>query len=246
MDSLLDGFVDDAIADFFDGAEGDFAVPRRRPRPPRVRPGLRGRRAPQTISATCLRARRRALRVCRNQQTPACLRARRAAQLCVNRQTGAMAHARLGRALAKSGFHQQRREVGIRGRRRLDLIAQRPNQRGFIYESKHINLGRYLTPQGQLDVPRLRSLLRRHIAQVQRYQADRALVRLNRIRQQRGVPPVRVRLVYQVPAGTRREQAAAFQRLMLTMLSPLGLAGTVIMPGTRAANAFDADSFYAY
>jgi hypothetical protein len=207
----LDGFVDDAIADFFDGAEGNFAAPRRRPRPP---PGLR---------------------------------ARRAAQLRRNQRAGRMAQDRLGRALGRGGFRQQRQEVRLRsGRRRLDLVAQRPNQRGFIYESKHLNLGRYLTPQGQLDVPRLRSLLRRHIAQVQRYQADRALVRLNRIRQQRGVPPVRVRLVYQVPAGTSREQAAAFQRLMLTMLSPLGLAGTVIMPGTRAANAFDADSFYAY
>lgn len=157
------------------------------------------------------------------------------AQVRRNQQAGRQAQDRLRRALARRGFGS-RQEVRLRpGRRRLDVVAQRANQRGFIYESKHIDLSRYLTPQGGLDGARLRSQLNRHIAQVRRYQSSPAVLRLNRIRQQRQQPPLRVRLVYQVPAGTPRQRAIAFQRLMLSVLSPQGIAGTVIMPGSRAS-----------
>lgn len=61
-----------------------------------------------------------------------------------------------------------------------------------------------------------------------------------RAAQDRYLPPLRVRLVYQVPVETPRERAIVFQRLMLSVLSPYGIAGTVIMPGSRAACAFDA------
>lgn len=159
-------------------------------------------------------------------------------QIRLNQQAGRAAQDRLGRALAQRGF-QQRQEIRI-GAGRLDVSAQRRVGRNFIYESKHIDLSRYLTPQRTLDQSRLRSVLRRHIAQVQRYQRDAAIVRLNQMRQRQNLPPLRVRLVYQVPVGTPRERAIAFQRLMLSVLSPYGIAGTVIMPGSRAACAFDA------
>jgi hypothetical protein len=76
-----------------------------------------------------------------------------------------------------------------------------------------------------LDEFWLRSQPRQHIAQVQRYQADPAIVRLNRlrqrqIRQRQNLPPVRVRLVYQVSSTTPQADAIAFQRLMLPTLSP--------------------------
>lgn len=159
------------------------------------------------------------------------------AQVRQNYQVGIAAQDRLRRALKNRGFCS-RREIQI-GAGRLDVSAQRPLGRNFIYESKHIDLSRYRTPAGRLDGTRLRSKLRQHIIQVQRYQADPAIVRLNRLRQRQNLPPVRVRLVYQVPPTTPRSDAIEFQRLMLRTLSPQGIAGTVIMPGSRASQAFD-------
>lgn len=159
------------------------------------------------------------------------------AQIRQNQRAGRAAQERLGRALGQRGF-RSRQEIRV-GSGRLDVSAQRRPGQNFIYESKHIDLNRYLTPQRTLDQSRLQSVLRRHIAQVQRYQSDPAIVRLNRLRQQQNQPPVRVRLIYQVPAGTPRELAIAFQRLMLRVLAPHRIAGTVIMPGSRAASAFD-------
>ncbi|GAB4226246.1 MAG: hypothetical protein Kow00121_54410 [Elainellaceae cyanobacterium] len=159
------------------------------------------------------------------------------AQLRQNQRAGRAAQERLGRALAQRGY-RTRQEIRLRpSQRRLDVVAQRGVQPGFIYESKHIDLARYLTPQGTLDQSRLRSVLQRHIAQVRRYQTDPALIRLNRLRQQRSLPSVRVRLVYQVPPNTPPEQAIEFQRFMLSVLSPQGIAGTVIMPGSPASRS---------
>jgi hypothetical protein len=161
-------------------------------------------------------------------------------QLRQNKQSGRMAQDRLGRALANRGF-RSRQEIWLgSGRGRLDISARNAAGRNFLYESKHIDLSRYRTPQGQLDVSRLNAQFNKHMRQVQRYQASPKIVRLNQLRRRQNLPPARVRLVYQVPQTTPRSDAIAFQRLMLNALSPHGIAGTVIMPGSRASCAFDA------
>jgi hypothetical protein len=149
-------------------------------------------------------------------------------QLCLNNCRGLAAE--LGTARA---FRDRRYRVRTQippspmGTGVMDLTSSSPRSgRTFHYESKHLDLSRYLRPGGQLNLTALRRRLPGMIRQVRRYQAQ--------------LPQhQRVRLLVRVPFATPRAQAAALQRFLLAELTPHGVAVTVIMPGSQASRAFE-------
>lgn len=152
----------------------------------------------------------------------------RALQLCVNNCRGLAAELGTARA-SRDRRYRVRTQIPPfpTGTGVMDLTSTSPRSgRTFHYESKHLDLSRYLTPAGQLNLTALRRRLPGMIRQVRRYQAQ--------------LPQhQRVRLLVRVPYATPRAQAAALQRFLLAELTPLGIAVTVIMPGSRASRAFE-------
>jgi hypothetical protein len=137
------------------------------------------------------------------------------------------------RALRNRG-HRVEGEVKLPGGNRLDRRVELRSGGRLHHEEKHLDLPRYLRPDGQLNEPMIRRRLQTIISQINRYR--QALRRSSPA--PTAVPPS-VRLVVSVPAATARAQAAALQRFLLAELTPLGIAVTVIMPGSRASRAFE-------
>lgn len=163
----------------------------------------------------------------------------RVLQLCLNNCNGLAAELATNRAFADRGY-QVRPQLPIGRRRLLDRSVISPRTRQtFHYEDKHLDLARYLTPSGQLNTTALRQRLITIIAQIRRYQAQ--LPRDPRTGQQQQVRLV-VRLPHAAMVATQleRRRAAALQRFLLSELAPHSIRVTVIMPGSRASQAFDA------
>lgn len=179
------------------------------------------------VLSDCLQLRppQQCLSECRGQCARRFARSPRALQLCLNSCDGLSAQMSTDRAL-RNRRHQVRSELPLPGGRRLDRRVRLASGGVAHHEEKHIDLARYLLPGGQLNEPQLRERLRQIIAQINRYQA--------------ALPSqaARVRLVVRVPSTTPRPQAISLQRFLLGELAPRNIAVTVIMPGSRAANAF--------
>lgn len=112
-----------------------------------------------------------------------------------------------------------------RQRRRIDLCATgSATGKEFCYEIKSLDIPRYLTKEGSLNLSKIRGVLSRWTSQVKRYQ--------NQLKGQR------VRLIVRVPPTTTRLLAAKLQRFLLLYFKPRGIRVTVIMPGSNAARAF--------
>lgn len=165
---------------------------------------------------------------------------------------GGVAIRRLERIFRRRGYQTQREvpviylnRQGLPELGRVDLlpVARRGTHRTapYAYESKFIDLARYRLAGGGLDFSRLRSAINQHVAQALRYQEGlRSLNQQRRARNLTAVPE-RVRLIYQVPHQIPRTEAAAFQRLATSVANPRGIPITVIVPGSRASRAFEAE-----
>jgi hypothetical protein len=154
-------------------------------------------------------------------------------QLCLNSCHGLAAQMSTDRALRNRG-HRVEVEIKLPGGNRLDRSVELRSGGRVHHEEKHLDLPHYLRPDGQLNEPMIRRRLQTIISQVNRYQQA--------LRRSSPAPTAalpRVRLVVRVPATTARAQAAALQRFLLAELTPLGIAVTVIMPGSRASHAFE-------
>jgi len=142
------------------------------------------------------------------------------------------------RAFQDRGY-RVRTQLPIGGRRLLDRSAISPtNRQTFHYEDKHLDLPRYFTQSGQLNTTALRQRLTTIIAQIRRYQAQLPRdPRTGQLQQVRLV--VRVPQAGMVATQLERSRAAALQRFLLSELGPHSIRVTVIMPGSRASQAFD-------
>ena len=159
-------------------------------------------------------------------------------QLCLNNCNGLAAEMATNRAFHDRGY-RVRTQLPIGGRRLLDRSAISPtNRQTFHYEDKHLDLPRYFTPSGQLNTTALRQRLTTIIAQIRRYQAQLPRdPRTGQLQQVRLV--VRVPQAGMVATQLERSRAAALQRFLLSELGPHSIRVTVIMPGSRASQAFD-------
>ena len=119
------------------------------------------------------------------------------------------------------------RQLGGRPGLRLDRTVVTSSGKILHQEDKHIDLARYLLPNGQLNEIALRNRLTTIVEQIRRYQ--------------RRLPhgQNRVRLVVRVPNTTPRSQAQALQRFILQALRPSRINVTVIQPGSPASQAFN-------
>ena len=133
----------------------------------------------------------------------------RALQLCLNNCRGLAAEMSTNRAFSARGHGVvAQRQLGGRPGLRLDRTVVTSSGKILHQEDKHIDLARYLLPNGQLNEIALRNRLTTIVEQIRRYQ--------------RRLPhgQNRVRLVVRVPNTTPRSQAQALQRFLLQALRP--------------------------
>jgi hypothetical protein len=146
-------------------------------------------------------------------------------QIRINRESGLRAAANLKSLVEGKGFATQS-EVTLKGGKggsRIDLTPAPAGRQTLpkMLESKHIDLSRYRTASGQLDVVRLRSVIGKSVNQVLKH--EKAL-RAGKIPDL----PFRESLVYTVENANSGE-AATFQRILREVATPKGVKGGVVV-----------------
>lgn len=166
------------------------------------------------------------------QSNPICLRdpsGRQATGVQGNRAAGLAAADALKRQVEAKG-HGVQTEVTVKGGKggsRIDIAPdpKAPQTIAKTLESKHIDVSKYRTPQGTLDVARLQAEVRADLAQVQKHESALRLGRKPDL-------PFRESVVYTLE-NAQPGEAAQFQNMFRQTAQPTGIKGGVLQAHNR-------------